>query len=272
MTVISTVITRIGTVHATESLLTKLGRDGKRDPIEWQATKIVPVRAWRGALSYWGLALVDGCWSTLDWLGEQAAQASSFKAAEAFTDALATELGRALGSLSFSREVDAGIGIHFSAYEWIDDRWIPELFLITNWSDLTNTALAPTGIRVSRETHATLAGEGTKPEDGEEGRRRAVSQALQAGEWLRYNNGDPQLYNGAANAIQDMLCVLASRRILREVDNIETLRSLGRRPVEVVSAIQQCFCAPGTRVVGGKIHDLLITPTGEYSSTSGDGA
>src|SRR5215831_14873694 len=46
--------------------------------------------------------------------------------------------------------------------------------------------------------------------------------------------------------------------------------SLARRPVEVVTAIQRDFCAGGKRIGGGRVHDLLITPSGDYSSTSGD--
>jgi len=270
VTVISCLINRAGTFHATDSLLTRLGPDGQREPLEWQETKIVPVPAWRGAMSYWGLALIEQQWSTLDWLRAQAKRAAQFESAAAFAEALAVELRRALAGLRVRRDVDAGIGIHFTAYEWIDDYWIPELFLVTNWSDPTYTALRPTGVGMSRETHGTFSGEGPRPDDSDPGRRRAVSRYLQAGGWFIYNNGDPELFNPAANSILHMFRTLSKRGILRGADDIGSLGSLTRRPIEVVSAIQHDFCASGTRVVGGKIHDLAITPTGIHSSTSGD--
>jgi hypothetical protein len=197
-------------------------------------------------------------------------RASCFESAEAFAGGLAMGLNQALARLTFRHEVDAGIGIHFSAYEWFDGRWIPELFLVSNWRDPTYTSLRPIGVGVSRETHGTLSGQGPNPEDPTEARRLAVGRALQDGTWFRYNNGDPGLYNPAANAIHQMFSELAKRGILRAADDIQTLRSLTRRPVEVVSEIQHDFCAPGARVVGGRIHDLVITPAGDYSSTSGD--
>ena len=270
MTVISTLITSAGTVHATDSLLTNLLADGRCEPVEWAQTKIIPVPAWRGAMSYWGLAQIEGRWSTLDWLRNEAARAGDFGSAEAFAEELAGRLNRELSAMTFRRQTDAGIGIHFSAYERVDDRWIPELFLISNWTDPSYSNTRATGVGFSRETHGTLSGQGPNQDDSKQDRRITVSDAIIAGTWLRYNNGDPRLYNRAAGAIQDMFRELAARRILRDPNSLETLRSLARRPVQVVSEIQHDFCAPGTRVVGGRVHDLAITSTGAYSSTSGD--
>jgi hypothetical protein len=97
-----------------------------------------------------------------------------------------------------------------------------------------------------------------------------VATALQNDRFLLYNNGDPQLYNAAADAIYKMVRVLGIRRNLKDTEDTETLRALARRPIEVVAEIQRDFCREGTRIVGGRVHDLLIMPSGEYSSTSGD--
>jgi hypothetical protein len=269
MTVISTLITRTGTVHATDSLLTSL-RDGQREPLEWRQTKIVPVRPWRGAMSFWGLAKMDDSWSTLEWLRNQATSAGLSRSPEAFAREIAANLQTALSRLKFQQITDAGIGIHFSAYEWIAERWVPELFLISNWGDTSYTSLRATGVRVSRETYSTVSGQGGNPETTNDEERLAVGAALQSGTWIRYNNGDPRLYNAAANTFQDMVIELARRGILRNIDDINTVRSLATRPVEIVSALQRDFCIPGRRVVGGRIHDLAIAPTGIYSSMSGD--
>lgn len=273
MSVISTIITSMATVHATDSLLTKLSSNGDREPLEWQNTKIIPVPAWRGAMSYWGFALIEQRWSTLDWLQEQAERASGRESPEAFAKALAIELNNKFTELRskfrFQRDTDMGTGIHFSAYERINDYWIPELFLISNWFDETYTKLNPKGFTERRETFGTLMKVQPKPNHGCHEYRLIVGNALQEGSWFKYNNGDPHLYNPVANAILEMCDKLACRHMLRETD-IETLRALARQPVEVVSNIQRDFCLPGTRLVGGKIHDLVITPAGEYSSKSGD--
>jgi hypothetical protein len=97
-----------------------------------------------------------------------------------------------------------------------------------------------------------------------------VHRTVQAGAWFRYNNGDPRLYNTAANAIFDMFKDLNDRGVLLDPNNIATIRALTRRPVEVVSNIQHDLCHHDTRVVGRRIHDLSITPNGDYYSTSGD--
>jgi hypothetical protein len=268
MSVISTLITRASTVHTSDSLVTKLLPDGRYEPGVWQETKIVPVRAWRGALSYWGLSLRDGQWSTLQWLRDQSRRAGASKSPQAFAEAMVAELNSSLGKMALKRPEEAGIGIHFSAYERVDLRWIPELFLVTNYADPTYRTLRPMG--VSRETHHILFGQEPSSQDGEAPSRLEVANALENGRWLIYNNGDPWLYNIAANSILQMACKLQARGILRGPDDIEVLRALARRPVEVVSTIQHDFCVPDKRVVGGRIHDLAITPSGDYSSTSGD--
>jgi hypothetical protein len=268
MSVISTLITRTATIHATDSLITRLC-NGQREVIEWEKTKVIPVPAWRGAMSYWGFAEVEGQWSTLNWLRIQASQAGDFCSPEAFAKAMTIDLNEQFRKINTCQKVDKGIGIHFSAYEYVESRWIPELFLISNWLDTTYTAIRQT-VNISRETHHWVSGQDPRPEDANKDRRLKVWQALQDGKWLRYNNGDPHLYNLAAMAILEMANQLAFRGILRQPDDIETLRSLTLKPVKIVSEIQRDFCVANTRIVGGRIHDLAITPAGSYSSTSGD--
>ena len=68
----------------------------------------------------------------------------------------------------------------------------------------------------------------------------------------------------------DMLIELAGRRHLAGPDDLATYRSLARKPIEIVSEIQEEFGILGTQAVGGLIHNLAITPDGQYSSDSGD--
>lgn len=270
MTVIASLITRRCTVHATDSLLTEKQQNGTLKALEWGKTKIIPVTAWRGAMSYWGLASVEGQWNILDWLKDKASMASNFDSAEAFAFDLASKLSIVLSRWKFTKPEDAGIGIHFSCYERIADRWIPELFLISNWSDPSYSSLKPTGIGYSRETYGTLSNQGFEVEHSQRQYRMQVHDYIFNRGWIRYNNGDPKLFNPIANTILSMLAEMDKRRILRDMDDVKTQVSLARTPVEFVSRMQRDFYLPGTRIVGGSIHDLAITPEGQYFSTSGD--
>jgi hypothetical protein len=272
MTVIATLITRRGTIHVTDSLITQRQQDGTYEALEWKNTKIVPVTAWRGAMSYWGLASVGGQWTLLDWLREQVKKASNFDSAEAFANDVAQKLNRVLSRWKLPRTRDAGIGIHFTAYERIADRWIPELFLISNWGDTSYSSLRPAGVGVSRETYGTISGQGPRAEHFRPEFRVSVHDYILNQGWLRYNNGDPKLFNPIADTIMDMLGEMNKRSTLRDVDRMKTQLSLARTPVEFVSRMQLNFCLPETRVVGGAIHDLAISPEGDYQSTSKDGS
>jgi hypothetical protein len=87
---------------------------------------------------------------------------------------------------------------------------------------------------------------------------------------LMYNNGDPVMFTSAANAMLAMFRALAQRGKLAGAGKVQTYLAIARRPIEVVSKAQVDFCHEGARVVGGKPHDLAITPNGEYLSTTGD--
>lgn len=268
MTVISTVISRLCTVHATDSFLTRSGPGGGVEPEECEQSKIVRVPHFRGAISYWGLA-ENGNWSTFDWLRQQAGRAQHFSSPEDFAANLASGLNGQLQCMKFATPTDSGIGLHLTAYERIDDYWIPELFLISNWTDPSYQSVHPE-VSVSRETYHIAFQCPPRPEHRERELRLAVHQFLQGGQILMYNNGDPVLFNVVANALFGVFRELARRRILKSRDSIELCRSMAKRPVQIVSDLQRDFCREDFRVVGGKIHDLAITPDGQPSSTSGD--
>jgi hypothetical protein len=78
------------------------------------------------------------------------------------------------------------------------------------------------------------------------------------------------MFNAAAYAIFGMFRALAGRGKLSRSDRVETYLAIARRPIEVVSKAQLDFCEKGARVVGGKPHDLAVTPGGMYTSTTGD--
>lgn len=270
MTVISALITRYCTVHASDSLITRR-TNGTYEIVEAQQPKIVPVYRWRGAMSYWGLAeCAEYEWSTFDWLQEQVKKDDQ-SSAEDFAYQLAENLNKALSRMRFSEPVHYGIGVHFTTYEYIDNYWIPELFLISNWASTSYCSLRRGGVGVTRETFHTAAQTENQPEHRDAQYRLKVHEyLLQPGAMLMYNNGDPRLFNSAANAMFGMFRELGRRGKLANPNRIETYCAIARRPIEVVSSAQQDFCSEGSRIAGGKPHDLAITPNGDYASTTGD--
>lgn len=274
MTVIAAVITRYCTAQASDSLITELQPDGTRVPKEWERTKIVAVPHWRGAMAYWGLATYDAYqWSTLDWLQERAQEANQHSSPEDFARVMTEMLDEAISKMTLRRPLDAGIGIHFTAYEYINNYWIPEFFLLSNFEDPSYESLHSDGVHLSRETyhHIDRNLPGPQPEHREAKYRLAVHQYLQqVGGMLLYNNGDPLLFNPAARAILTMIRELARRGILANRDSVATYRAIARRPIEVLSRAQVDFVGKENRTVGGRPHDLAVTPNGEYSSDSGD--
>jgi hypothetical protein len=273
MTVIAAVITRYCTAQASDSLITKLQQDGTRVPKEWERTKIVAVPHWRGVMAYWGLAVYDAYqWSTLDWLQERAQETNQYTSSEDFARAMTEMLNEAISKMTFHRSLDAGIGIHFTAYEYINNYWIPELFLLSNFEDPSYRSLHSDGVHLSRETyhHIDRNVRGPQPEHRETTYRLKVHKHLQAGGMLIYNNGDPLLFNPAASAIFAIIQELVRRGKLGNPASTATYRAIVRRPIEIVSRMQLDFARQETRTIGGKPHDLAVTPNGEYSSDSGD--
>jgi hypothetical protein len=269
MTVISAVISRFCTAHASDSLITERQPDGSYRPTEYRRAKIIAVRQWRGAMAYWGLATY-GPWSTFDWLRDLATSASNFSSPQDFAYSIMGRLNTELSGMRFQIPTNGGLGIHFTAYEHVNDYWIPELFLISNWTDPSYSAVRPAGFGVSRETYHTIANEPSREEHASTSIRLQVHAFLQEGKMLIYNNGDPLLFRPAANSVSAMLSEIARRGHLKAPEDIETYRSIARRPIEVVANAQLDFYKPGARIVGGKLHDLAITPDGLYSSSTGD--
>ena len=271
MTVISTIITRRYTAHASDSLITPFG-DHEKEDREWQKTKIIPVRHWRGAMSYWGLATTDQGWNTVTWLRERAHNTRHFESEESFARALTKDLTQEIENIRFSEPRHSGLGIHLTVYERVKDYWVPELFKVSNWTDNSYTAVFPDGFKLERVTFRTLADPpmDEQPEHGEPMYRLEVHRQLQAGLILTYNNGDPVLFNQPAGALSNMIRTLVARGVLKDLQTPQAVCALARRPIEVVMAVQRDFCSSEDVRVGGRPHDLAITPEGEYWSGTGD--
>ena len=268
MTAISTLISRHFTAHASDSFVTERRNDAW-EVVKSQKTKLAPVKHWRGAFAFWGLATY-GQWSTLDWLRSQAHLAPTFSSPEDFAIATASNLEQELSRLPLGNGREKGIGIHFTAYEYISDYWIPELFLISNWAGIPYGDLRTTGVGASRETYHTLMDIPSSPEHRRFEFRLQVHQALQSERMFWYNNGDPKLYNPVANSITNTILTLEKRGTLDQLASKEAHCDLARRPIQVISDLLGDFSRAGTRLIGGKPHDLCVSPGGNYWSSTGD--
>lgn len=125
-----------------------------------------------------------------------------------------------------------GLGIHVSAYEHIDDRWITELFVIRNFEDASCTTIRTEGFRVTRETSGTIVVTGERPlEDNARTQRRAFHASLHNSPvMLQYFNGDPALFIPLAKATLKAFQQLSTRGVLREPESTGTHRSIVTRP------------------------------------------
>lgn len=182
---------------------------------------------------------------------------------------VAKDLQKSIAAIRFSNSLSRGIGIHFTAYERMHDYEIPELFLISNWSDPSYRAVRE--MKVSRETFHTISSQEPNGSHRNFEFRKQVYDFLQTGQLLIYNNGDPLLFNQAANGFFAMFSELCRRNAVARHDKMETWLRLARRPVEAVIEAQRDFAPKGKRLVGGKAHALSISPTGEFWQLEGRG-
>ena len=271
MTVVATIISRHATAHASDSFITSLTRGGNRHIEEARRTKIVAVPHWRGIMAYYGLAQVSARkWSTLNWLRAQASTAPKYADPDTFAQTLAIDLQRALRSMGLDKNPAAGIGIHFSVYEHIENYWIPELFHITNWTNTDYDTLRGDGIASSRQTYGNLNLSEPPPSLSPTEQRLLVREFLRRGGMFIFNNGDPFLFNPVAQSIFAGMRALSQRGWLASSDQARLLRQLSATPIRVVSQLHRGFSKKGRRVVGGIIHNISITPTGIYDSDTGD--
>lgn len=274
MTVIATVLSASCVAYASDSFLTSYAVQPtltRRKRTRQDQTKLVRVEKLRGVMGYWGLAR-HGSWSTLDWLRSRTTDAGRFTPEE-FARELANDLSREIGRRVFKSPLQRGIGIHFTAFEYVGDYWVPELFLIMNYDDaggVTYNKLYPDGVRCRRETYHAIFGEPHSSTHGDGDHRRKVHKELLAGRIIVFHNGDPVLFNPGAQAVQTMTEGLRDRGELVMPNTPRNYRALARIPIQLVSDVQRGFTVPSKRRVGGKIHDLSVTSGGLYRSDSGD--
>ena len=202
MTVISAILSKSCIAIASDSLITTY--DKTNNPLEYGKSKIVYYEKLKCSASYWGLAWNDHGWSTYDWLEKQKSKSAEIDTLENFANYLRDSLDKELSKMNYENPVHKGIGIHLVGYEKIDDKWIPELFLICNYDNTNYSELREKGLGVSRETYGTVTKylPELKNENYSDKEKRLVvyNEFLNKGRILFYNNGDPIMFNPIAKA------------------------------------------------------------------------
>lgn len=268
MTAISALISKDWIVSASDSLLTEFYPDSNEiKHIEFKKSKIIPVRKFKAAISYWGLAKIKS-WRTYDFIKELASNADSFNTFEEFANNLKTKLQEKLDSITFQNQIHKGIGIHIIGYEHYDNDLLPELFLISNYTDTSYTILGD--LRISRNLYITLPDEFKNNENSLEEKQRRVMEFLNQGRFYIFNNGDPMLFNPAAYAIHNMFNTAVNRKVLKQEQIYNLYMKLASRPIEIIKEVQHDFFKKDCIRIGGKIHHLLITKQGKFISDTED--
>jgi len=267
MTAISAIINRNCIAITSDSLITVYIKHSKSYKIiEYTKPKILRMEKYHAAASYWGLAKY-GNWDTLEFIKNVLRDSDRNIPLSKFVDILKTELELALNRILPGNDLRKGIGIHITGFENIDNIILPELYLISNFTDPTYSALKR--MYVAPQLYGTLPNNYHQNGLTRNEQRARINNYLRTGNFFTYNNGDPALFNNYANSIFNSIKVLQNRNILGHISN-EVLRSLAKRPIEIIKRIQVDFCPQDKRLVGGKIHDLLITSNRDYISNSGD--
>jgi hypothetical protein len=266
MTAISALISRHWLAVASDSLLTEFLLD-KNQVIhsEFRKSKIVPIRNFKAAAAYWGLAKI-GTWRTYDFLKEKATNSNNFNSFEEFANDLKNKLNEKLNSINFANPLHRGIGIHLVGYEKIGNQEFPELFLISNFTDPSYTSVGD--LAISRNLYGTLPDELKAPNLSLAEQRARIIQFLDDIGLFIFNNGDPMLFIQAANAIHGMFKVALERRTIKDGEKI--IMKLASKPIETIKEMQKDFLKKEYIRVGGKIHHLLITERGDFKSDTGD--
>jgi len=134
LTIILTQLTLGQTVHATDSLLTK--RSSRRLAKGSGQAKFLGCPQFRGGFSWFGQITAGRHWNAKTFLEQRIKDLPNppMISSDQFASEIAKELTYRLTFTHISKSM--GLGLHFTTYDLGDGEWIPELFLITNYTGL----------------------------------------------------------------------------------------------------------------------------------------
>lgn len=276
MTVNAIHISQHGVAHATDSRITHLD-DSNNRVVSKEAgrPKIIKVPRFLGALSWFGTVKVKD-WDALTWLEEQAAKANDFKRDQVddFAANLAHQMGEQIYNRSYLSREPLGIGAHFTFFDSVEGKEIPELIFISNFQSITTLGAYKTEtpvIQALRQTFHTISGskDVSYKEHSQKDYRLIVDDYLKVVGPLAYQNGDNILYN-ASSAMTEL--IVAQLVVRNALDSLDNLRLAGRKVLlrtEIVAKAQELFCSANHQLVGSPCYNLMIDPQGKYHSDTG---
>lgn len=268
MTVNVIYLTKYGVVHATDSLIV----DGFNKPVPKTSgnPKIVPMPDYRGAASWFGFAgFKDGGkdWSANDWLKGQYEEHKKESAIK-FGEILAAQLNKILEKNTGPMSPPRGMGVHFTFYETMSGKSIPELLWITNYNGITGRGGYKEGdgpaFCSQRQTFHKITECDKFENHGEDENRQVVYEYLKMFGDRGWQNGDNVLTNIPVQVVETLIQIFIVRRALVSDDH---LRIYGKRALfraEFAALAQKYFAQPDKIKVGAPCFNLMIKPGGEY--------
>lgn len=267
MTVITAIIGSDKIAIATDSLKTKyIKKSNSYIAVEFKRPKIIPVRKYHAAISFWGLVDYGG-WSLERFIKNVISSSDPAISLEGFAKYLANQLSEELDRIIPGNPIIKGFGIHLTGFEYFRSIKTPELFLLSNFTDPRYNRLKE-NIICARQLYPIVHRDTNTRSNDFGVQRGEIARFFQKGQVFKFNNGDPQLYNIIADAYHKGATLVRLRNRVNTM-NIDQYRQFARGPVEIISDLQKQFAPKNQRLVGGKIHDLVITASGVFSSSSG---
>ncbi len=272
MTATCAILSKQAITFSCDSFITSLNSNGDLIIEEAQQSKILKLERLHAVIGYWGLARY-GTWKTRDWLNEQVRDLTMPNTLELWSKELSVRLDQKLRSLS-NQAWSYGIGIHVAGYESFEGELLPEMYLVTNYSGISETGGYSVGNEMSatRRTYFDSTG-GQHPNVYEHGNpqyRNAMKTFFSERRWMLFNNGDTPLFGTIANGIGRAVNLALSRGNLDRSSPMETQRNYAFMVIRTVSEFERLFFREDSRVVGGRPHDITVLPDRTYFSSSGD--
>ena len=175
------------------------------------------------------------------------------------------------------QERNKSMGLHLSTYDTIGGDSVPDMFLITSFSGIEGTVggayvYSPEFV-AQRQTYFSITEERGRPEtnfaDHNRIEYRRQAQAYFEGRDRTYFNGDVLLFANVHPVVNANLEVIAHRGWSNaDIPAVSGNQALVK--VKVVADCHERFCKPESVRVGNPCYNLIIMPSGEFRSTTGN--
>jgi hypothetical protein len=266
MTVISALLKLDLIVVSSDSIISSM-QNGKRiiNPDSYRRPKFVSYPQLRCVAAYWGIANIkvdsEIVWETYDWLYSKGSLQSQFDSLESFGQHLKDDLLSIFNKYNIKNR---GIGIHLSGFEDIDGSWVPEMFLISNYTSTDYQHLGQ--LEYSRRTYLDSYPDRDFDNIPINVQRIQYLADLRTGSYSLYNNGDPIMFNNYANAYQQAIKNAGHKGILKGGLNRDFYIEQAKNPIKQVALFQRKYYIKESIVVGGKIHAITMDSTGKVEN------